>query len=47
MKKTVLLLIVLCAAVAGCRNRYNVEVFQSTDSYGEALSGHRVPQDVR
>ncbi len=47
MKKTVLLLFLLCAAVAGCRNRYNVDVFQTTDTYGEALSGHRVPRDVR
>lgn len=47
MKKTVLLLILLCAAVAGCRNRYDVDVFQSTDTYGEAFGGRRVPQDVR
>ena len=47
MKKTFFLLFLLCAAVAGCRNRYDVDTFQTTDTYGEALSGHRVPQDVR
>ncbi len=47
MKKTVFLLILLCAAVSGCRNKYNVPLFQTTDTYGEAFRGHRVPQDVR
>lgn len=47
MKKTFLLMIVLCAAVAGCRNKYDVPLFQTTDTYGEAFRGHRVPQDVR
>ena len=47
MKKTLLLMRVVCAAVAGCRNKSDGPLFQTTDTYGEAFRGHRVPQNVR
>ncbi len=46
MKKTALLLALLCAAVAGCRNMYDNPTFLRTDTYEETFHGKRIPQDL-
>lgn len=48
-KRMVFISVLVCGivALASCRNIYNSETHNSSDSYGDVFQGNRIPYDMR
>ena len=48
MKKMFLLVILgIISSISACSNLYEIETYETTNSYGSVFEGKYVPQDVR